>query len=157
MSEPGSYVLLLHLPISQNLTIGKLGTFDFPAGWYAYVGSAFGAGGLMGRLKHHLKPVERPHWHIDYLRQAADIKEVWMSPGRERREETWVELILDIPGAITLIDGFGASDSKQDSHLIYFDVRPLLDDFAVGVRTRFPEEQVIRAVIDNNSDAPASD
>jgi len=157
MSEPGSYVLLLHLPISQNLTIGKLGTFDFPAGWYAYVGSAFGAGGLMGRLKHHLKPVERPHWHIDYLRQAADIKEVWMSPGRERREEAWVELILDIPGAITLIDGFGASDSKQDSHLIYFDVRPLLDDFAVGVRTRFPEEQVIRAVIDNNSDAPASD
>jgi Uri superfamily endonuclease len=152
MSEPGSYVLILQLPVNNTLTIGKLGTFDFPAGWYAYVGSAFGAGGLMGRLKHHLQPVKRPHWHIDYLRQTAEIQEIWLSPGRERREEAWVELMLDIPGAMVLVEGFGASDSAQDSHLIYFDVRPLLDDFAVGVRSRFPEEPVIRAFVSGNND-----
>ena len=144
----GTYVLLLQLPLDETLTIGKLGTFDFPAGWYAYVGSAFGAGGLVGRLKHHLKPVEKPHWHIDYLRQAAQVKEVWLTPGVERREQAWVDVILAIPGAMVLVEGFGASDSTQESHLIYFDVRPLLEDFAVGVRDRFPDAQVLRAYAD---------
>ena len=145
MSETGNYILLLHLPANESLTIGKLGDFDFPAGWYAYVGSAFGAGGLVGRLKHHLKPVEKPHWHIDYLRQAAQLREIWLSPGTEGREQAWVDLMLDIPGAMILVEGFGASDSVKESHLIYFDLRPSLEDFAVGVRARFPESQILRA------------
>lgn len=40
----GAYVLLLFLPENQTIEVGKLGTFDFPAGWYTYVGSAFGSG-----------------------------------------------------------------------------------------------------------------
>ncbi len=149
MSEPGNYILLLHLPADERLTIGKLGTFVFPAGWYAYVGSAFGAGGLVGRLKHHLQPVEKPHWHIDYLRQAAQVEEIWLSPGSERREQEWVDLMLAIPGAMILVEGFGASDSVKESHLIYFDVRPLLEDFTVGVRARFPKSQILRAYATN--------
>lgn len=145
MSEPGNYVLLLHLPANARLTIGKLGTFVFPAGWYAYVGSAFGAGGLVGRLKHHLQPVDKPHWHIDYLRQAARVEEIWLSPSETQHEQEWVELMLAIPGAMILVEGFGASDSDKESHLIYFDVRPLLEDFAVGVRARFPEAKILRA------------
>jgi Uri superfamily endonuclease len=145
MSETGNYVLLLNLPTNETLTIGKLGSFDFPAGWYAYVGSAFGAGGLVGRLKHHLKPVEQPHWHIDYLRQAAEVKEIWLAPGEKPREQAWVEIMLAIPGAMILVEGFGASDSPLESHLVYFDIRPLLEDFIVGVRARFPETKVLRA------------
>jgi Uri superfamily endonuclease len=152
MSETGNYVLLLHLPNDERLAIGKLGTFDFPAGWYAYVGSAFGAGGLVGRLKHHLKPVERPHWHIDYFRQAAHLQEIWLSPSTERHEQEWVDLLLAIPGAAVVVEGFGASDSKRESHLIYFDVRPLLEDFAVGVRARFPGTKVLRAYADEATD-----
>jgi Uri superfamily endonuclease len=144
-SITGQYVLLLHLAEDVYLTIGKLGSFDFPAGWYTYVGSAFGAGGLLGRLKHHLQPVERPHWHIDYFRQAAQVQEVWLSPDVEKHEQEWVELLLAIPGATILVDGFGASDSSQDSHLIYFDIRPSLEDFVVGVRARFPEMKLLRA------------
>lgn len=140
---------MLHLPADTRMTIGKLGVFDFPAGWYAYVGSAFGAGGLVGRLRHHLKPVERPHWHIDYLRQAAVVKEIWLSPGAERREEAWVEVLLAIPGAAIIAEGFGASDTSMESHLVYFDVRPLLEDFVVGVRARFPEARVLRAYTSN--------
>lgn len=149
MSETGNYILLLHLPADERLTIGKLGAFVFPAGWYAYVGSAFGAGGLVGRLKHHLQPVEKPHWHIDYLRQVAQVEEIWLSPGRERREQEWVDLMLAIPGAMILVEGFGASDSVKESHLIYFDVRPLLEDFTVGVRAHFPESQILRAYAAN--------
>ncbi len=142
---PGTYVLLLHLSVNKTITIGKLGVFDFPIGWYAYIGSAFGPGGLIGRIKHHLRPPEKPHWHIDYLRQEAILKEIWLSPDTERREQDWVDLMIDIPDAATLIDGFGASDSDRETHLFYFDARPSLEDFAVGVRARFPETKVLRA------------
>jgi Uri superfamily endonuclease len=145
MSETGNYILLLHLLDDEILTIGKLGTFDFPAGWYAYVGSAFGSGGLVARLKHHLQPVEKPHWHIDYLRQAAQVKEIWLSPDTTSHERDWADLILAIPGAIIIVEGFGASDSDRESHLFYFDVRPTLEDFTVGVRARFPEATLLRA------------
>jgi Uri superfamily endonuclease len=145
MSDSGNYVLLLHLPTNETLTIGKLGTFDFPAGWYAYVGSAFGSGGLVGRLKHHLQPVEHPHWHIDYLRQVANLQEIWLAPDAEPHERDWADLILAIPGASTLVEGFGASDSDRETHLFYFDIRPSLEDFAVGVRMRFPDTVVLRA------------
>jgi Uri superfamily endonuclease len=141
----GAYVLLLHLPDNQTLTIGKLGSFDFPAGWYTYVGSAFGAGGLIGRLKHHMQPPDRPHWHIDYLRQAAGLYEIWIGPDTVRREEEWVELMMAIPGAVALVEGFGASDSAQETHLFYFELRPLLEDFAVGVRACFPGATILRA------------
>ena len=151
MAETGTYVLLLHLPADEQLTIGKLGTFDFPAGWYAYVGSAFGSGGLVARLKYHMKPVEKPHWHIDYFRQSARLTEIWLSPDTERREEEWVDLMLAIPGANVVFDGFGASDTNKESHLIYFDVRPSLEDFTVGVRARFPDAQVLRAFTDESA------
>ena len=143
--ETGQYVLLLYLPANQTLAIGKLGVFDFPAGWYTYVGSAFGPGGLVGRIKHHVQPVERPHWHIDYLRQAAILTEIWLSPDVERREQAWVDLMVAVPGATVLVEGFGASDSDRESHLFYFDLRPELEDFVVGVRALFPEATVLRA------------
>src|SRR5262245_22681791 len=145
MSDNGNYVLLLHLANDKVLTIGKLGTFDFPAGWYAYVGSAFGSGGLVGRFKHHLQPIERPHWHIDYLRQAAELREIWLAPDSQPHERDWADLMLAIPGATILVEGFGASDSDRETHLFYFDVRPSLEDFAIGIRARFPETTVLRA------------
>lgn len=144
----GTYVLLLHLSSDEAITIGRLGTFDFPAGWYTYIGSAFGAGGLLGRIKHHLQPVQKPHWHIDYLRQKAEIKEIWLSPDTQPREQEWVDLMIAVPGAIALIEGFGASDSRHETHLFYFDVRPTLEDFVIGVRARFPEARVLRAYAD---------
>ena len=141
----GTYVLLLKLPVEKTITIGKLGTFDFPAGWYTYIGSALGPGGLVARIKHHLQLQEKAHWHIDYLRREASLEEIWLSPDADRREEVWVDLMIDIPGAAAFIEGFGASDSKHETHLFYFDIQPSLEDFAVGVRARFPEAKVMRA------------
>lgn len=141
----GNYILLLHLSQNSPLTIGKLGQFDFPAGWYTYVGSAFGAGGLKARIKRHLEPTKSLHWHIDYLRQVAEIDEIWLSPGTVSHEEAWVDVVLSIPGASIPVDGFGASDSDKDSHLIYFDVRPSMEDFAVALRRKFPQAQLLRA------------
>ncbi len=38
-----------------RIQIGKLGQFKFKKGYYAYVGSAFGPGGLNSRIKHHIE------------------------------------------------------------------------------------------------------
>ena len=72
-SIPGTYALFLTLSVPAELTIGKLGAFAFPAGWYVYTGSARGPGGLQARLRHHLRPASRPHWHIDHLRTQAVV------------------------------------------------------------------------------------
>ena len=116
----GTYILILRLATSTHLQIGRLGAFDFLAGWYAYVGSAFGAGGLRGRLKHHLSPVRRPHWHIDYLRQHAPCKEVWYLASETVHEHTWASALQSIPEASLPALHFGASDCHCKTHLIYF-------------------------------------
>ena len=65
--DKGTYVLIVSVTQMKRLEIGRLGTFDVVPGFYAYVGSAFGAGGLRARIGHHLESTERPHWQIDYL------------------------------------------------------------------------------------------
>jgi hypothetical protein len=50
-----------------------------------------------------------------------------------------------------VVDGFGASDTDKESHLIYFDIRPSLEDFAVGLRAQFPGTQILRAFADNSA------
>lgn len=125
----GAYVLLLDLPESARLTIGQLGSFDFPAGTYTYVGSAHGAGGLAGRLKHHLAPSPRPHWHIDHLRAAAAVTGVWWSASELPLEHTWAAVLMSLPGARIIAPRFGASDCRCPSHLLRFEESPDFEAF----------------------------
>ena len=109
----GQYVLLLYLPDNERLTIGKLGTFHFPAGWYAYVGSAMGPGGLAARVGRHHRIRKKKHWHIDYLlanRQARVERVVLASPDSE--DECSVNQATGI-GATAAVPGFGASDCRH--------------------------------------------
>jgi Uri superfamily endonuclease len=69
--EKGTYVLIASVSQMKRIEIGRLGCFDIIPGYYAYVGSAFGSGGLRARLGHHLEATANPHWHIDYLLQVA--------------------------------------------------------------------------------------
>lgn len=125
--QPGTYILILRLDPPQRVRIGALGTFDFPAAHYAYVGSAFGPGGLRGRLRHHLAPVTRPHWHIDYLRAAAHIERIAWGASDQRLEHDWARRLLDAPGAFIPAPRFGASDCRCPAHLIGFRRAPDLD------------------------------
>ena len=77
----GTYILILRLDRTRTLQVGSLGRFRFPGGYFAYVGSAFGPGGLGGRLKHHLNPSAPAHWHIDTLRKVARLHQVWLASG----------------------------------------------------------------------------
>ena len=48
----GTYVLIASVAQMKRVEIGRLGAFDSVPGFYAYVGSAFGAGGLRARIGH---------------------------------------------------------------------------------------------------------
>lgn len=120
----GSYVLVLALRQPLTLSVGRLGVFYFPAGPYAYTGSALGPGGLAARLAHHRHLSLSPRWHIDYLRLHADLCEVWSLASQERLECAWAGVLLSLPGARIIAPRFGASDCRCPAHLIHFN-RPL--------------------------------
>ena len=123
---PGTYILILQLEHDQFIRVGKLGRFRFPTGYYAYVGSALGPGGLAGRLKHHLQSSKNPHWHIDYFRKEAVLIEVWAREDNRTLEHKWASALGKLDGAFVHAPGFGSSDCKCSTHLYYFQERPSL-------------------------------
>ena len=71
--QPGTYVLILRVFRPASVRVGRLGRFHFPAGWYAYVGSARGPGGLAARISRHLRSPKPSRWHVDHLRDLYKI------------------------------------------------------------------------------------
>lgn len=119
-TEPGTYALVLEATEPQTVRTGRLGSLQVAPGRYVYVGSALGPGGLRGRLKHHLKPAKRGHWHIDALTAVLPVVRVILAPGKTRLECTWAQRIAGLPGATMPWPGFGSSDCRADcrAHLI---------------------------------------
>jgi Uri superfamily endonuclease len=135
-STPGTYALVLGLSEPAELQIGRLGRIRFDAPYYLYFGSAFGPGGLQARIKHHLKPVRRAHWHIDFLRQAVEVLDVWYTSDNTRLECSWANTALANRDT-SRVQGFGSSDCRCQSHLLAAKSRPNLSVF----RRRFNEVQ----------------
>lgn len=129
--SPGSYMLGLYLSSKKRLSIGKQGSFEFKRGHYLYCGSAQGPGGLKARISHHLKPSARPHWHIDYLKQAAAIRHIWFAYG-PNMEHLWAQTLAGQPNCVFPIPGFGSSDCDCPSHLLFSTTSfyIILDDLA---------------------------
>jgi Uri superfamily endonuclease len=118
--QAGTYVLILDLPRPTTINIGRLGRFAFPAGRYAYAGSARGPGGLAARVSRHLRSSKPRHWHIDYLRAEAAPVAIWYAVGSQRRECAWATALADLPRATIPVPHFGASDCHCVAHLVYF-------------------------------------
>jgi Uri superfamily endonuclease len=118
----GTYALSFSLPEAVKICIGRLGWFDFPAGEYAYLGSARGPGGLRARLGRHLKIEGATHWHIDYLRPHLKIRAVGYLTGGNNLECAWSQSLAAQPAARLPAPGFGASDCTRGcpAHLIAF-------------------------------------
>lgn len=125
-AQPGSYVLVLRADCAASLQVGSLGLLTVTPGWYAYAGSAQGPGGLRGRLAHHLRPLVRPHWHIDYLRTVTEVVEVHWAVGERNLEHAWAAWLAGLPGAGMPLARFGASDCRCPAHLVRFDAQPAL-------------------------------
>jgi len=120
--EKGTYALLIALGKKTPIAVGRLGLFIFPPGYYVYVGSA--QGGLYPRVKRHLKSEKRLRWHIDYLLESAQVVEVWYALGGESQECFWCQIAREMPQSETPARGFGSSDCRCLSHLIYFPEPP---------------------------------
>lgn len=115
----GTYCLIIDLPRKTDISVGKLGQFSFDVGLYVYVGSAIG--GIEGRVRRHKSPMKRMKWHIDYLLREAEILSTVVIPCRTKGMECEVARTLaECMGAKVLHKGFGSSDCRCDSHLIYF-------------------------------------
>jgi Uri superfamily endonuclease len=127
--RPGTYVLWLHLSQPRTLRIGRLGDSALVAGHYAYVGSAFGPGGVRARLGRHLRGGSTLRWHIDYLRRVCRVETAWVSYEPRRLEHVWAAALLALPGVYRPAAGFGASDCQCDTHLAGFAERPALTAF----------------------------
>jgi Uri superfamily endonuclease len=123
-SAPGTYAVCLRLMAFRSIVIGKMGKIDFSAGWYVYVGSAMGPGGLAARIGRHCRVTKKKHWHIDYLRPATRMKGVFVSEDPVRREHEWARCLRTASIAGRPVSGFGSSDCRCVAHLFYFKTRP---------------------------------
>ena len=134
--RPGTSVLVLRLSSPVAITVGQLGCFEFPAGWYAYAGSAQGPGGLGARLSRHVRSPKTLHWHIDYLRTHAAPVEIWHVGGGGKRECAWANALSRLPAASLPVPRFGSSDCRCPTHLVHFAAPPGAAVFAdlVGER-----------------------
>jgi len=110
----GIYTLLIKLDEHRTITIGKRGKILFPAGYYAYIGSALN--GLEARIARHLTKEKALHWHIDYFLQKAKIEEIIYSV-TEKYEECAIASRL--AQKLKPITHFGCSDCRCVSHLYF--------------------------------------
>jgi len=116
--EPGTYALILQSRSNGTIQVGRWGELALQPGFYIYVGSAFGPGGVKSRVSRHLSTDKRKHWHIDYLREQVMPVEVWVSNEVSHLEHIWAGILFETPG-INAIKGFGCSDCKCTSHLFF--------------------------------------
>jgi Uri superfamily endonuclease len=135
--QSGTYTLVFSSSTEKPVPIGKLGTLLLKPGFYAYVGSAFGPGGLKARIKHHIKHSSRPHWHLDYLSPALTLCEIWYTHDQIRREHQWAAIHLQSRGAILPLSGFGSSDCRCPSHLFFYNSKPCGSHFRRKIRSKF--------------------
>jgi len=140
----GTYALILSSSLDQIIPIGRRGQLHVRPGFYIYVGSAFGAGGVRARVAHHSRLSRRPHWHIDYLRQVAQLREIWWTHDPIRREHQWASVIQRLCGASIPLAGFGASDCSCDTHLYFFSTQPSLSVFRRNLKREFSLHETVR-------------
>jgi Uri superfamily endonuclease len=110
----GIYVLTIQVRETISPKIGALGKVTFPAGLYAYVGSA--QNNLELRVARHLRKEKKTFWHIDYLLndEAAKINGVFFKEGLKTEECNVASLLAKRSEPIY---EFGSSDCNCKSHL----------------------------------------
>jgi Uri superfamily endonuclease len=144
-SKPGTYILVLQSETSASAQIGRWGCLDVRPGYYLYVGSALGPGGVLARVSRHCRDLKSKHWHIDYLREFTNVVAVWYRYSPNRLEHRWAEGVAKVSGTEP-VKGFGCSDCSCESHLFYSRNEPELARFAAAVRSSvYPGGDIIRS------------
>ncbi|ABR55583.1 DNA-(apurinic or apyrimidinic site) lyase [Methanococcus vannielii SB] len=112
--ERGTYVLRIKINNSKNILVGKK-EIQFEKGDYFYIGSAMGNSlNLYNRINRHLSDEKKKRWHIDYLLEFGNIKEIYVTDGSFE-----CSVSKDFEAILKGIFGFGCSDCKCKSHLYF--------------------------------------
>lgn len=123
LEDRGVYRLTVFVSRASRIKVGRLGTFQFPRGYYLYTGRALK--GLRGRLERHLGKRRNLRWHIDYLLEAGRVRQVEVAAcGTPRDECRFNSRGVAVTGGTVFALGFGSSDCRCPSHLIYTGKRP---------------------------------
>lgn len=131
-NEGGTYVYVFHLHRAAVLRIGRLETFWFPAGYFAYVGSAIN--GVKHRTDRHRDPNAPKKWNIDHLKDAATPVELWWSESMDKLECHWAMNLAMMSQFSCPALGFGSNDCKTcPAHLFHSAQRPSIRSFAASV------------------------
>jgi Uri superfamily endonuclease len=128
----GIYCLLIRLFKGRRVGVGRIGVFDFPAGFYVYIGSA--QNNLENRIKRHLRSEKRFHWHIDYLLQYGQLIHVYKFAGKKDKECVLSHKIGNLRNASITAKGFGSSDCSCVSHLYFFQDAPCREISELAVK-----------------------
>lgn len=138
-ATPGSYALLFHCSKAVEVAVGSLGRLQLEPGYYIYLGSAFGPGGVKARTNHHRRICKKPHWHLDYLRPFLHLIEIWYSHDTKQREHQWANQISILRGVRQPFVGFGASDCDCSTHFFWIGYKPSFSGFRQRMRKVEPE------------------
>ena len=138
-----TYIVILKSHQHTEINVGKSLSLLLQQGYYLYIGSAFGPGGVASRIKHHTSKVTRPHWHLDYLRLYTEVIEVWFSYDEIKRECQWASIMNSIGEDYSPIKGFGATDCTCPTHLMYSSMKPDYMQFKYMVMNNITSHQDI--------------
>jgi Uri superfamily endonuclease len=122
--DSGIYNLKISVGSLKKISVGKLGSVTFLPGYYIYTGRA--KRGLQKRLDRHRRREKKFHWHIDYLLKWGRIDKIRVYPWSPEGECSLNGKIMKKRGARIIAPGFGSSDCRCSSHLVYFQKDPLL-------------------------------
>ena len=131
-------MLVLKNKHPRTFEIGKSGSISTEPGYYVYIGSAMGPGGIAARLAHHRKISRRPHWHIDYLRANTTFHEAWALASVDKKECAWAAVFAGSVQAVVPMQGFGSSDCHCATHLYFLKSYESFADILAGMQEESP-------------------
>jgi len=148
----GTYAVVLFLPSDLEVVVGSLGLVRLSPGYFIYVGSAFGSGGLCSRLGRHCTPFTPLRWQIDYLKPHMQVVDLWFTYDAVKRERDWAMVTSRMPGAACPRKHLGAMDfmnehDSVESHFYHFRRRPKVATFRALARSMIQGQGPIRRVV----------
>ena len=124
----GNYLLILHLLKTGEIAVGKKIKHVFTEGYYIYIGSAYGPGGLQKRLERHFSKEKKIYWHIDYFLQHSKLIEAWTIAPAISLEHEIAEFLHTIPDFKPAYPHFGSSDCNCPTHLFKYGRKPIISE-----------------------------
>ena len=133
--KKGTYVLIIFNTEENTIRIGSLGNIEFSRGYYIYIGSALGPGGLGPRLRRHFRKDKKIHWHIDYF-LISDSSYIIGAGELESEEKIECEIAKSIQNSyaedeLIPVENFGSSDCSCKTHLFKLKEKDTMKFFKV--------------------------